>query len=378
MYQVKLCVATNYLRDIYLSIYQAFPFIITKMPIPTTFHHSFLLSHHYKLQNLLYYIWPSGTRTARTALAFWGATAATLVIGAPTVHLLLLRRSLGRRTVARRSSRKITGGREGGAPAGDDNHRYEHGLITPTAADLDDGTAAVLLRETVSSHAIPLRNLKPEFLFDGALQQQTNGSPPPLPITIHNIDKHDLVNAFLRTTMQSFTRMPHARLVRRMVLRSGDPEASASLEDSYLSDCAFRVGERVCGMYVVAERREEKKKKEEEEEGGDATVVVVILRLEPPVGWTGPVVRGLLGIGVILCEEGDEGDRGEEEGRQGGDGGEVRKRGEREGRVRFVSETAVWRTAEEKPSVLEGRVGGWLHELMVRWFVVKGVEAVTV
>ena len=361
------------------------------MPIPTTFHHSFSLSHHYKLQNLLYYIWPSGTRTARTALAFWGATAATLVIGAPTVHLLLLRRSLGRRTVARRSSRKITGGREGGAPAGDDNHRYENSLVTPTAADLDDGAAAaaaaaaVLLRETVSSHAISVRDLKPEFLSDGALQiqqqqQQTNGSPPPpppLPITIHNIDKHGLVNAFLRTTMQSFTRMPHARLVRRMVLRSGDPEASASLEDSYLSDCAFRVGERVCGMYVVAERREEKKKKDEEE-GGDATVVVVILRLKPPVGWTGPVVRGLLGIGVVLREGGDEGDGEEEEGRQGGSGSEVRKGGDQEGRVRFVSETVVWRTAEEKPSVLEGRVGGWLHELMVRWFVVKGVEAVTV
>jgi hypothetical protein len=50
---------------------------------------------------------------------------------------------------------------------------------------------------------------------------------------------------------------------------------------------------------------------------------------------------------------------------------------EDEDKVKFVNETVLWRRKDEKPSMLEGFFGQWLHGLMVRWMVLQGVKAVT-
>ena len=46
-------------------------------------------------------------------------------------------------------------------------------------------------------------------------------------------------------------------------------------------------------------------------------------------------------------------------------------------KVKFVNETVLWRGVSDKPTLLEGCMGRWLHTFMAGWLVVKGIGAVT-
>ncbi|KAI1414954.1 hypothetical protein F5Y13DRAFT_10772 [Hypoxylon sp. FL1857] len=174
----------------------------------------------------------------------------------------------------------------------------------------------VVARERVTSAPVAISALRPELVAkDGEL----NG----------------LLEAYLSATMQAFSWTPQALVMARMGSSLRDPEEYRKTFDAeYLSSCRFEAGDRVCGVYVVRARK-----------GGR-----VVLDLAPPAGWKGPVVTGALNVGFD---------------REGEDG------------VRFVNETVLWRRKGEKPTMLEGKVGRWLHTLMASWLVVKGIEAVT-
>ncbi|OTA80550.1 hypothetical protein M434DRAFT_401723 [Hypoxylon sp. CO27-5] len=266
----------------------------------------------------------TGTSAATTTTTF-RVLLALAPVALPTAYLLFLKRSLAKRTVA---SARISPPDPLIAPAPSTS------TSTSQTADDDDDDEIVLpshvrgapelfvvAREKVVSEVVPIAVLRPEFVGgDGELD--------------------GLLEAYLSATMQAFARTPQALLLLLMARMGGslrDPEACRrTFGAGYLSECGFEEGDRVCGVYVVRGRR-----------GGR-----VVLDLSPPSGWKGPVVTGALNVGFD---------------REGEDG------------VRFVNETIMWRRKEgEKPTLLEGKVGRWLHTLMASWLVVKGIEAVTI
>ncbi|KAJ8108475.1 hypothetical protein ONZ43_g6414 [Nemania bipapillata] len=126
--------------------------------------------------------------------------------------------------------------------------------------------------------------------------------------------------------MRTFTWTPQALAMKAMVSRLPRGATPAeTFSTPYLDACVF-----------------------EEREGGED-----LAGSEPPEGWTGPVVTGVLDCGFVVEEKGGE------------------------GFVRFVNETVLWRRKDEKPTLLEGTVSRWLHTVMIAWMMVRGVEAVT-
>ncbi|KAI8624205.1 hypothetical protein F5Y19DRAFT_323623 [Xylariaceae sp. FL1651] len=188
----------------------------------------------------------------------------------------------------------------------------------------------VIARERVVSDAVPLESICPSLRPGG----RDDGSESA---------RKGLLETYLSNTMRLFTWTPQAFVMKSMVSRlPRGAEYAATFSAPYLDSCRFEVGDRVCGVYVVRERVSQP--------GGER----VFLDLSPPVGWTGPVVDGVLDCGFVLGK---------------GEGGEPY--------IRFVNETLLWRRKEDRPTLLEGKAGRWLHALMVRWMVVRGVEAVT-
>ncbi|OTA68508.1 hypothetical protein K449DRAFT_429365 [Hypoxylon sp. EC38] len=277
---------------------------------------------------------PFGGPATGTSAATTTTTTTTLrvllalaPVALPTAYLLFLKRSLAKRTVA---SARISPPDPLVAPAPSTS------TSTSQTADDDDDDEIVLpshvrgapelfvvAREKVVSEVVPIAVLRPEFVRgDG----DADGG-----------ELSGLLEAYLSATMQAFAWTPQALLMARMGGSLRDLEAyRRTFDEGYLSECGFEEGDRVCGVYVVRGRR-----------GGR-----VVLDLSPPSGWKGPVVTGALNVGFD---------------REGEDG------------VRFVNETIMWRRKEgEKPTLLEGKVGRWLHTLMASWLVVKGIEAVTI
>ncbi|RYP86581.1 hypothetical protein DL770_004880 [Monosporascus sp. CRB-9-2] len=299
------------------------------------------LSSHPHLHRLppLHRWWAAvGTRNPRTT-----TTALVLVVcvAAPAAYLALAKRSLGRRTEARPT--RVGSPRSGSAKDGDGE-----GILAGTLAPLPDEVMTseadagfVVAREAVCSRPFPVASLKPEFVRrrSGLGLGLGVDAGAGADVEVSEVDKDAMVSTFLRSSMRLFARTPQAVLMRRLMI-TGD--AAASFEAAYLDACAFAVGDRVCGVYVVAERR--------------AADGAAVLRLSPPEGWSGPRPEGVLAVAVVEDRDGEE--KGKE--------------------LRFVNETVLWRRAGDAPTVLEGRVGAWLHELMVRWFVVRAVDAVTV
>ncbi|KAI1421857.1 hypothetical protein F5Y12DRAFT_765760 [Xylaria sp. FL1777] len=196
----------------------------------------------------------------------------------------------------------------------------------------------VVARERVLSEAVPLRSILPglreqleeeEYEYEKGMDGRGG--------------RRGLLETYLAATMRTFTWTPQALAMKVMVSRLPDGAALAeTFSAAYLDVCRFEAGDRVCGVYVVRERVRSGR-------GGER----VFLDLSAPEGWTGPVVHGVLDCGFVLGQE-----RGE-------------------GVVRFVNETLLWRGKEEKPTLFEGAVSRWLHTAMVRWMMVRGVEAVT-
>ncbi|XXH05993.1 hypothetical protein Hte_012438 [Hypoxylon texense] len=282
---------------------------------------------------------PGGSVTAGTAIAIIRVLLALAPVALPAAYLVFLKRELAKHTIIAPTS---TSTLSSASTKTEHDYNYEDGddLIPPSVRASPD--QFVVSRERVTSRAIPVSALGPRTLAADADADADADA--------EGLD--DLLETYLRATMRAFSRTPPALVMARTGAGAGagaasveeDPVAYAeSFREAYLRACTFQAGDRVCGVYVVRARR------------GDR----VVLDLAPPAeGWRGPVARGALGVGFEWVRERD--------GERGGDGS-----------VRFVNETVLWRRVEEKATMLEGRVGRWMHGLLAGWLVVKGVEAVT-
>ncbi|KAL1837877.1 hypothetical protein VTJ49DRAFT_3303 [Mycothermus thermophilus] len=143
---------------------------------------------------------------------------------------------------------------------------------------------------------------------------------------------------YVRATMTAFSWTPQAFILRASV---GDKGVRETFDTAYILSLDFCEGDRVNGFWKIVYRGEV---------GGHQGSERVELALDAPDGYKGPVVRGLVVAGVEMRDDGE---------------------------VVFVNETWMWRREGEAPVLLEGRVGGWLHELLSGWLVMKGVRALT-
>ncbi|KAI1464155.1 uncharacterized protein F4812DRAFT_214226 [Daldinia caldariorum] len=206
----------------------------------------------------------------------------------------------------------------------------------------------VVARERVTSHLVPVASLRPEFI-----SKKGNLS--------------GLLDSYLAATMTAFAGTAQAYFLKRVGAALEDTqraeEFAKTFDPAYISACKFRPGDRVCGVYVVRSRSRSKGR--------------VVLEVAPPEGWKGPAVEGVLVVGFDLEVAAGRGRKSEREKEREGRGRSYSSEAV-EGDVRFVNETVMWRERDGGVSTpLEGRVGRWLHTLMVRKLVVKGVQAVT-
>lgn len=105
----------------------------------------------------------------------------------------------------------------------------------------------------------------------------------------------------------------------------------------------FGVGDRVHGVWQVAYRGDGDRESKISE-GRER----VELAMEAPVGYRGPVVEGVVVVGVERMDE---------------------------KHVVFVNETWMWRRRGEKKVLLENAAGRWFHTLLSSWLVKRGVDA---
>src|SRR3569833_1958099 len=243
-------------------------------------------------------------------------------IAAPTAYLLNLKATVSRHvtstTLIRHPRKKQQqDGSQPSASAADPPPEGGYPVTLP--ADVSGPSSPyVVSQERVTSRPIPLTALAQPF------------SPA-------------LMTAYVGATMEAYSRTPAAFAVW-MVLR-GDPDADRTFARAHIRSLAYADGDLVNGAYRVVYRGDGGRGPDHQR---------VELAICPPPSYTGPPVRGMI---VVACEPATD-DRGED-------------------CVVFVNETWLWRTTEEKPSMLETVFGRWTHALMAEWLVVKGVRAVT-
>ncbi|KAI1384158.1 uncharacterized protein F4822DRAFT_418901 [Hypoxylon trugodes] len=324
---------------------------------------------------LLHFIQPTpgrGTLGFFPLSVFTGGNANTTIrvllavapVALPTAYLLLLKYQLALRTVveARVSPPDaflplptLSTKREEDEDEDEDGEVEEEGEGDRKVNGIGDSVAPdvtknpggyVVARERVTSHWIAISALKPEFVVKRPVRgrkesEKKTGNEDGSGSESEEEEEEEsgsrlegLLEAYLAATMRAFSWTPQALIMAGMGSSVQDPAGyKRSFARDYLNTCRFMVGDRVCGVYVVRAR-----------EAGR-----VVLDLSPPVGWKGPVVSGVIDTGFERVGED----------------------------VRLVNETIMWRRKDEKkPTLLEGRLGRWMHTLMASWLVVRGVKAV--
>ncbi|KAI1743203.1 hypothetical protein F4680DRAFT_409473 [Xylaria scruposa] len=255
------------------------------------------------------------------------ALLATAPVVLPAAYMVYILWQSARRTIA---SASITSPDPlvGKSETGEEDRGSDTLAILPVLAAPDD---YVISRERIISEAIPL-----DSILVIPLQDKGSGGIGT------KSGRRGLLETYLATTMRMFAWTPQAFVMKFMVSRLPGGAAHANtFSTAYLDACTFEAGDRVCGVYRVRERVR------------DPRGMRIFLDLSPPEGWKGPVVSGVLDCGFVVEKKGDE------------------------SFVRFVNETILWRRKDGKPTLLEGTVSRWLHVMIVRWMMVRGVEAVT-
>ncbi|KAK0622332.1 hypothetical protein B0T14DRAFT_147438 [Immersiella caudata] len=162
----------------------------------------------------------------------------------------------------------------------------------------------------------------------------------PLPQSqLHIPDVESLLTRYIRATMTAFSYTPQVFLLKRMMPK--DASIAETFDRERIQALMFEVGDRVHGVWRVAYRGDS---------GFDTGLRKchrIELAMEAPPEYNGPVVEGVVVVGV---EEVDE------------------------GHVRFVNETWMWRRTGEKKAMLESAAGRWFHTLLSGWLVKRGVE----
>jgi hypothetical protein len=136
-----------------------------------------------------------------------------------------------------------------------------------------------------------------------------------------------LLTEYLRDTMKTFTYLPQAYLIKKLIKSAAEKK---SYEHAYINSLSFVPGDVVCGTYRVVTRKPNH----------------VELSLFGPETYTGPVFDGLL---IVSIEERDEW-------------------------TVFLNETVMWRKTSEGKVLLESAFGKWFHALTARVLVDRGTK----
>ncbi|KAL1872325.1 hypothetical protein VTK73DRAFT_1556 [Phialemonium thermophilum] len=274
-------------------------------------------------------------RTAGKILAI-----ALIPVALEAGYLFYLKRSVSRHTTASaglrypRDPTKSGDSKSAGAAA---SNGIPASVVKPVSLPLevadDSSSEYVLSYERVVSQPLPASSLRhplPSALLSGAPDVSTGASL--------------LLTVYLRATMKAFGWTPQAFAIRAAV---GSSEAKRTFDDAYIDNLDFREGDRVDGVYTVAFRGSRDGQSEERVE----------MLLDPPASYRGPVVKGLIACGVepVPSLEGVE----------------------KPAKVVFINETWLYRKTDEKPTLLEGAAGRWIHSLLAGWLIMKGLKVVS-
>lgn len=160
----------------------------------------------------------------------------------------------------------------------------------------------------------------------------------------------DLLRVYSGAAQLAFSWTPQAFAIRAMI---DEPPIRRTFDRDWIENLAFNSKDTVNGVYKVTYHGT----------GSEMMSERLELGLEPPPSYSGPAVRGLIVSEVQFVRlpkaENDQNKK------------------EEMNEVVFVNETWMWRQKHEKPTLLETPIGKWLHGLLARWLVMKGMQAVT-
>lgn len=244
-------------------------------------------------------------------------TVALIAVALPTVYLLLLRRSVMRNVdscAAQQYRRGSQKGKSTGQVAASSVADPPLPRSLPQSVTSADIDGNVLWNERVVSKPVARSELR---WSGGSLDE--------------------LLTRYVRATMVAFTWTPQAYIIRKM-LPSG---IGKTFEADYINAMDFRtLDQRVDGVYTV------------QYWGNEPCGERVEMRLSPPEEYTGPrseaiIVAAIEPVGAGAPDE-----------------------------ILFINETWLWRTPDEKPTLLEGSIGRWFHSLLAAWLIGKGIESI--
>lgn len=152
-----------------------------------------------------------------------------------------------------------------------------------------------------------------------------------------------LFKSYLRATHKAFSWTPQAFLIRSLLK---EPLNRGSFDAKWIENLEFKDGDIVNGVYKVSHASSDPNTNSERVE----------LLIDIPASYKGSPVRGL----ILSATEPN----------QVAGTASV----EPEDKISFINETWMWRLKEEKPTMLESRVGGWFHGLLAGWLVIKGLD----
>ncbi|KAG9252960.1 uncharacterized protein F5Z01DRAFT_675365 [Emericellopsis atlantica] len=246
----------------------------------------------------------------------WVKLALALPVALPTIYLAYFSWQVSRHTSSTKGRRPASRTRD--APAN---------ALPWTPASLPEQVRAddagwVLTYERVVSLPVPVSSLAiPATIV------ADEGETPSL-----------LMRAYAVGAQVAFSSTPQAYLMRNAI---GEPRLRRTFDKDWIRALAFHNGDIVNGVYRVAYHGK----------GSTSRSERVELVIEAPLSFKGSAPHGLILAEVQLDDDGDH--------------------------VLFVNETWMWRRDDEKPTLIEGSVGGWFHSLLAGWLVMKGIRNVT-
>ena len=251
------------------------------------------------------------------------AALALLPVAATTTYLLILNARVSKSTSS-------TAGRRARAPSGSFIAAIPSSIPKPVSLPEDvaaDDSDWVLAYERITSDPVKLSSLK---YTASALSQDPTST-----------ESSDLLTAYSRAVQIAFSHTPQASLIRKAM---EEPEVKRTFDADWINNLAFNVGDVANGIWRVTHRGGSPKGL------GRASERIECIG-DPPASYKGERIGAL----IIAAVEEVEGGSGDE--------------------VVFVNETWMWRKKDAKSVMIETTIGGWLHVLLAKWLVTKGIEA---
>ncbi|OAA65192.1 hypothetical protein SPI_01979 [Niveomyces insectorum RCEF 264] len=274
---------------------------------------------------------PTPTRSTVVALSL-------LPVVVPTIYLLAVQAIVSRH-VATSSTKRIRPRKDQPADAvSTEDPPPPHSLPNEVLAP---GAPYILVRERVVSHAVPTAELTTAALAPSSSSSSSSFVSEP--------DKTAaLLTAYLRGTMEAFSWTPQGFLMRSIV---SDPGTRRTFDTDYLRGLDFVTGDVANGAYKVTYRESRSGSVDGQDDAAAAeTRAKAELSVVPLPGRPDLTVHAIIVAAV---------ERSATE-------------------AVFFNETWMWRHArDEKPTMLEGVLGRWVHGLVGGWMVFKGTRAVT-